>query len=281
MDPRIRSIGKVVIKLSLSASALYIVFQNIDSQQLVDLATSANAWLLFASLMAYNGSKVVSSVRLAFYFRANSIHITEADNLRLYYLGMFYNLFLPGGIGGDAYKIWILHSARGVPVKSSFQSLFIDRVSGMMMLSGLAFLFAWLAFPDAPWRNVLLIGLVSVIPAIYAVHHFLAKHFLPIIRSTSVLSLGVQGLQTISAWLLLMSLGVDEHIATYITVFLISSMVSVLPISIGGIGIRELVFISAASFSPISKDVSVAFSLMFFVVTALSSLPGGFLKGRF
>jgi uncharacterized membrane protein YbhN (UPF0104 family) len=191
---------------------------------------------------------------------------------------MFYNLFLPGGIGGDAYKIWILHRDQGVSAKKAFQSLLFDRLSGFMLLSGLGCLFGWIAFPDAPWRYLLLVVLVSVLPATYFLHLIMAKHFLPIVRSTSALSLGVQGLQVLCAWLLLMGIGIHDNTFAYLTVFLISSLVAVLPISVGGIGIRELVFITAASFSTILKDASVTFSLMFFAVTAISALPGAFLR---
>ncbi len=277
MDPRIRSIGKFIFKLSLSAAALYIVFQNIDSQQLLGLFLAANPTWLFAAFMAYNASKGISSFRLTYYFRANAIQLSESDNLRLYYIGMFYNLFLPGGIGGDGYKIWVLSRELNVPARKAFQAILFDRLSGMMILAALGFLFGWIAFPEAPWRIILLVGLISAVPVIYVLHLVLAMHFLSIVRATTVLSLAVQGFQVFCAWLLLKSLGIHDHTEAYLTVFLISSLVAVLPIAIGGIGIRELVFITAAGFSQIAKDASVAFSLTFFVIAALSSLPGAFL----
>ena len=122
MGPRIRSIGKLGIKFALSGAALYIVFQNIDRSQLLVLLKSAQpAWLLLA-LLAYNASKILSSFRLTHYFQANQILLNERDNLQLYYIGMFYNLFLPGGIGGDAYKIWFLNRYRkGKPSKEESQ----------------------------------------------------------------------------------------------------------------------------------------------------------------
>lgn len=264
--------------MTLSAVALYIVFKNIDSQQLLVLLSTANPLWLVGALIIYNSSKVLSSFRLTFYFRANGIQLSEPANLRLYYIGMFYNLFLPGGIGGDGYKMWLLHRDQGISAKQSFQSLFFDRVSGMMLLAALGFLFGWMAFPEAPWRPLLLVGLVSALPANYLLHLIFARHFLPIVHSTSVLSLGVQGLQVCCAWLLMMSLGIHDHTQVYLTVFLVSSVVSVLPISIGGIGLRELVFITASGFSPISKDASVAFSLMFLMITVISSLPGGLVR---
>ncbi|MBL7846810.1 MAG: flippase-like domain-containing protein [Cyclobacteriaceae bacterium] len=277
LDARIRNLGKLLAKLLLSGAALYLVFQQIDTHQLLAHLTSANPLWLISAVVAYNASKVLSSFRLTRYLRANDIHLSEWKNLRLYYTGMFYNLFLVGGIGGDAYKIWVLRKDPGATVKKSFQSLFFDRLNGMMSLAILGFLFGWLAFPEAPWRNLMLAGAAASLPALYVIHRFLAPPFLSVWQPTTALSLGVQVFQLLCAWLLLTSMGIMDHTEAYLAVFLLSSLVSILPISIGGIGIRELVFLTAAGFSGISKDASVAFSLMFFVVTAISSLPGGFL----
>lgn len=56
----------------------------------------------------FNISKIISSIRLNRYFKDINLSLSQTYNLKLYYLGMFYNLFLPGGIGGDGYKIYII-----------------------------------------------------------------------------------------------------------------------------------------------------------------------------
>ncbi len=53
-------------------------------------------------------------------------------------------------------------------------------------------------------------------------------------------------------------------------------MVAVLPFTIGGIGARELVFIFGANYLTIDKNTAVAFSLLFFVLTVMSSFAGAF-----
>lgn len=234
-------------------------------------------WALLA-LGAYVLSKVISAFRLSFYLRGNGIGLTESQNIQLYFIGMFYNLFLPGGIGGDGYKVWLLHRDWQVPVGKSVQGMLLDRISGLFALAVLGFLFAWLAFPEIPYHPWLLIGSIATIPAMYVVHRLVGKQFLPVTVQTTLASMFVQLVQVACAWALLRSLHIHESTAVYLAVFLVSSLVSVLPVSIGGIGLRELVFVTAAGYAPISPESSVAFSLMFFVVTALSSLPGGFIS---
>jgi uncharacterized membrane protein YbhN (UPF0104 family) len=278
VDTRIRSFGKIAIRVSLSLIALYIVLQNIDSQRLLSALVSANLFWLFIALLTYCASKILSSFRLTQYLRTIGVTILESENLRIYFIGMFYNLFLPGGIGGDGYKIWLLQKKFSVSTRMIFQSILFDRLSGMVMLGLLGILFALFAFAPVPY--LYLLGAIALIalPLFYFAHRVLAPGLLGVFVSTSSLSICVQGMQVICAWTILMALGIDDFIPAYITVFLLSSLVAVLPISIGGIGIRELVFIYAAGFSPISRDASVAFSLLFFVVTVITSLPGGFIQ---
>lgn len=266
---------KLLLKILLSSAALYIVFKNIEEEQLVRLLSRADLlWLLFA-LLLYNISKIISSYRLNFYFRDAGLSLSEKNNMILYYVGMFYNLFLPGGISGDGYKVFVLHRTTNTSLKDLLQGVLFDRISGMVVLAALSFLFAFMALPEIPNKVLILLAFPLSLGGFYSLNFVLAKKFISSFWTTTILSLGVQGVQVLCAWAILASLGISGNTAAYLTVFLVSSVVSVLPISIGGIGIRELVFITASGFLPIVKDEAVAFSFVFFLITALSSLPGG------
>lgn len=53
---------------------------------------------------------------------------------------------------------------------------------------------------------------------------------------------------------------------------------SVLPLTIGGVGARELTFIYGAQWMNVMPETGVAFSLLFFLVSVLISLPGMFIS---
>jgi uncharacterized membrane protein YbhN (UPF0104 family) len=271
------SFWKFILKCLLSGTALFIVFRNIDRQQFIHFFFRADPVWLLSALLLYNLSKIFSAFRLNYFFRDAATRLSEKDNLILYYIGMFYNLFLPGGIGGDGYKVYLVNRDLNTPLKSAIQAVLFVRLSGMVALAALSFLFGWMAFPEIPYHNLGLIAVVLSLPAWYLANVWLAKGFLASFWKTSLLSFAVQIIQVLCAWAILASLGIADFTSAYLTVFLVSSLVSVLPISIGGIGIRELVFIAAAGFCPIDKSEAVAFSFLFFLVTAVSSLPGGFL----
>jgi glycosyltransferase 2 family protein len=55
-------------------------------------------------------------------------------------------------------------------------------------------------------------------------------------------------------------------------------LATILPITLGGVGIRELVFIKAAEISEIEQDTAVALSVLFFGITVISALAGSIVK---
>ncbi len=57
-------------------------------------------------------------------------------------------------------------------------------------------------------------------------------------------------------------------------IFLISSVVAVLPFTIGGLGAREVVSLWGAQIFGLDHTVSVMASLLFYGATVASSLPG-------
>jgi uncharacterized protein (TIRG00374 family) len=150
----------LVIKLSFMAAALWLVAHHLDLPALAHTLQQAQpGWLLLATGL-FTLSKLISSVRLNTFFRVVAIQLTERYNLRLYWLGMFYNLFLPGGIGGDGYKVYLL--GREFPGRRVviFRALLLDRLSGMVAL--LVLLLSLFAVTDYPgwWRA----GALALVP---------------------------------------------------------------------------------------------------------------------
>jgi hypothetical protein len=60
----------------------------------------------------------------------------------------------------------------------------------------------------------------------------------------------------------------------YLVIFLISSAVAVLPISIGGVGVRELTFLYGSQLLNVDMNVAVGISFLFYLITAVVSLGG-------
>jgi uncharacterized membrane protein YbhN (UPF0104 family) len=274
-----KGILKFIFKACVSTLAIYVVIQKIDLAQTKEIIFHAGiGWLLLA-LLTFNISKVISSFRLNLFFKSIGLVLPGIYNLKLYYVGMFYNLFLPGGIGGDGYKVFLLHKSHKTSFKHLISSTLLDRISGMMALAFLAILltlFINLSF-TGPWFKWLLISILLIsYPSYYLVFRILFKNFIVAFNWTNLYSLAVQLAQLFCAYFILKALLVSDLYIEYMILFLLSSVVAVLPFTIGGIGARELVFIFGADYLLIDKNTAVAFSILFFIITAVSSLSGIF-----
>lgn len=276
---------KNILKLLVTLWALYYVLSHIDTATLLQLLERSNPLWLLGALLAFNLSKIVSAIRLNRYFRAIGVYLSESKNLRLYYLGMFYNLFLPGGISGDGYKIFLLGRRYGSRYKALFQATLLDRISGLAALLFLAgILFGFSSFSTLYRYLIYLIGagILLVIPINYLLTKRFFSEFLKVFTSTTILAFGVQLLQLLSALMIVLALPeITAPTVDFLTLFLISSVVAVLPISIGGIGVRELTFLYGFRLIGEDSTAAVTFSLIFFLITALSSLTGALIKNNF
>ena len=201
---------------------------------------------------------------------------TIALQARLYLLGMFYNLFLPGGIGGDGYKAFIYQKTSGLSLKRGLSALLLDRISGVWALAVwvviLAAFVVGLPFYERPWMYVIA-GILGSIGYGLLVYLFF-KNTWGNFWKGSFLSLGVQGAQLLSALFLLWSLHAEQDILGYLVVFLISSVAAVLPLTIGGMGSREITFYYGSLWLGLDQTISLGISLLFFALTALVSFTG-------
>lgn len=239
-------------------------------------------WILLA-LLLFNASKFLSAYRLQRFFESINVKLTSPRNLRLYYVGMFYNLFLPGGIGGDGYKIWLLKNEGQSNIKELTAAIVIDRISGVIPLAFLAILMIWISGLQELLPFWLIVVLSFAFLPAYFLTYFLIAKISPAIQSvfhrSNLDGFGVQLLQLLCALCLLN--GIDsDHIMELLILFLISSIVAVLPLTIGGVGAREWVMVSGCGIIMISAESGIAMSLLFFAITAISSLPGAFISTK-
>ena len=275
---------KTALKILLTGGALYLVFQKIDTAQLLQLSKNLSWPWLLPAIALFVGSKVATAIRLNHYFANIHLLLSAWENWRLYLIGMFYNLFLPGGIGGDGYKVYLLNKEFKTPVKELLKASLLDRLGGLVAI--VALLLALLGLIELPWQGfatwtskiLLLAAALGVAPAFWLLQKVLFSNFLPSFWQGIIWSLVGQLAQMASVFCLLLALGVQDKFLAYQAVFLLSSIVAVLPLTIGGVGARELVVVYAHSYAGIQETEAVAFSLLFFLISAAVSLSGAWIK---
>lgn len=267
------------LKIGLTLGSLYFVFRKIDARQVLDTMASANIWYFLLALLAFNISKLISAYRLKAYLQATGVYLNDMYNIRLLYVGMFYNLFLPGSIGGDGYKVYLIRQQYNVKTKYVIGATLLDRISGLallLLMAGIFLLLSTFTPPVPQYHLLVIIATLMVLPAYFAGNKFFFPIFLKKFWTTAHLSFWVQIGQVITAILLLLAVSVSESYTDYLTLFMVSSVVAVFPFTIGGVGARELVFLYGYQYLNIHQETAVTFTLLFFFVTAITALTGLF-----
>lgn len=256
---------------------LYFVFTKIPFLDVAKLWKDVDLPFLAIAALFFLASQIVSTKRLQYYWLANGFNLSFRSNLELYFLGMFYNFFIPGGIGGDAYKVYLLNKKFGWNAKKLTASLFNDRLSGLLAICVLLLTLTLKAI-DKQWIILIIILILLGITAAYFITAKFFQTFKNIFFKSFSLSLGVQILQILSFVLILKSLGLHSNFLAYSALFLASSVLSL--VSFAGIGIREMLFLQAARLFHSDTATAISASLLFTVITAFFSLFGLFFQLR-
>ena len=206
-------------------------------------------WLLPAFFL-YILSKIISAFRAGQLLQQQGYAGTFNRFQLLYFKGMYYNLLLPGGVSGDGWKVWFLKGKKRqgmhgqTPVKALLAAVFFDRLSGAVALAVWSLVLGAFLFPRYAWVAGWLLVL-GVVVFKWMTHRWF-RSFMPGWWKGLGLSLLAQGLAGLTAYVLWLAMAQPGPSGLLILSFFIANLASVLPITFGGIGLREWVFIQFA-----------------------------------
>lgn len=265
---------KLLLKIAVTVVCLWYVSGKIDFSKAGTALQQADWLYVLLALLAFAASKLLSAFRLNMYFGNIAIHLPEWQNIKLYWLGMFYNIFLPGSIGGDAYKVILLTKKYNVPYKKTTAAVLLDRISGLLGLGLILAVYGFIVLDSDLYIILIGGGAALAVIILYLAIRFYLKDFIPSFFPTLLLGIAVQAMQVICAYLIMAALGIPAHVTEYIFIFLVSSVVAVLPLTIGGLGARELVFLEGSKYFGLVQENSVIISILFYLLTLITSLVG-------
>lgn len=265
---------KLALKVAVTVLCFIYVFRKVDIHSALKTLQTANVFYLIAGLTLYFISKIVASIRLNVYFRNIHIKLSQTTNFKLYLLGLFYNLFLPGSIGGDAYKVVLLKRHLNSPYRKTSLAVLIDRFSGLLGLGLMLCFFGSLVLTNKTLVVLLPAALLMTIALSYFATRQWASDFLSGFWPTFFWGLLVQVFANASALAIILSLGINTHLSEYMFIFLVASVAAVLPLTLGGLGAREIVFYQLSAYFGLDVHSSVLIGLIFYLVTVVTSAAG-------
>lgn len=263
---------KTLIKLAVLAAIIFLIVRKIDERLLLRLMASVNPlWILWA-IVFFALSKFIAAIRFNTLLRSDGIQLSTLQNVKLYWLCMYYNLLLPGGISGDGYKIKVLMDQFQRPFKRLLAITLIDRISGMIALGQIGLVLMYFIPIIQPYRVWIIPALVASLVAIWFLYRIFKVEKVWWINT--IQSIGVQGAQAIATMGLVIALDQLAQWADYLILFLVSSLVAMVPMTIGGAGAREITFLFGSKYLHIDPEKAVAIAFLFYLVSTFISFLG-------
>jgi len=257
-------------QVALTIFFVYVTITKVDLKTLLSLLGNINFSYIIISVLLYFLSQIVSSERLRLILNSNDYQITFYNNFILYLIGIFYNFFIPGGFGGDAYKFYLMKKNYEWDFKKLFKLLVFDRLIGLGALVCILFFMIQNFILELNLIYMIISLLLTLALGYYIVKYlFNNQHIYFKSLGISVIN---QFLQFLTIFFVILSLGIENNFVEIIIVFICSSILSVF--SIGGIGIREYIFLISASFINVSPELSASVGLLFTFSASFSTLPG-------
>lgn len=301
-----KTLVATILKVGVSSLLLYILFRNIDiaafwrtiaSADPAGIAGVAVLFVAIQALSAYRWSVILAKDMDLAYSRVFSIYL----------VGMFFNNFLPTLVGGDVVKGYYLYkrSGRG---DVSVASIFLDRYSGftaLMCITAAALTAGYGLVEGTPLVTILVVILalyagISMVLWVSTLHGWAMRlsarvGFLGIntkidtlyralmsyksrgdvLAKAFALSLGVQGGVILTHYILGRALGIEVSFAYYFLFVPITTVVSMIPVSLSGLGLREGAFVYLFTRFGATAEQALTLSLIWFAVLVVVSLAGG------
>jgi uncharacterized membrane protein YbhN (UPF0104 family) len=268
------SVVKIILIIAVTGGLLYYVFSKVPFAKIKYRLSHADRTWLAAAILCYVASMLFSSWRLLSFFKSIGLKLDWRFNLRLYFLGLCYNVLLPGGIGGDGYKIYLLHKRYKLPTKKVFWAILFDRLSGFWAIGAIV-VGLIILIPSFPYHLAYPLTIVSIGSVIYyAVARKFFRDYTHKFFPAHAKAIGVQTMQLLCIVCLLMAQGFSGKFAPYLLSFLFSSLAAVIPFSLGGGGIRDALFLTLARQFNLTEDMAVYLSFGFYLISIIVALFG-------
>ncbi|MBI3398711.1 MAG: flippase-like domain-containing protein [Deltaproteobacteria bacterium] len=296
----------VILKIIISGSLLYFLFRGIDMDGFFKTVKAVDLKAVVFIGLLYLATQVTAAYRW-FILLKNSVDIPYPKLLSIYFIGMFFNNFMPSMLGGDLAKGYYLYKISGKG-GAAVASIFMDRYAGFTALMAITAVATVIGYPlvqetVVPLLLVSLIGAYIIGSLVLWVESFHGwalkilgklklfglnekidslyqsimryKGFYETLSKAFVLSLIIQSAVIISYYILAAGLGMSMPFGYFFLLIPLITAVAMLPISLAGLGIREGAFVFFFTKVGATQAQALSLSLLWFFVMVFINLIGG------
>lgn len=305
-----RDWGLAAAKVAISAGLLWLILRRFSFEDLKAQVLQTHWSALLVPFIVILASNLLGALQWGWLVRHAGLPAASRRLFGLYFVGLFFNNFGVGNLGGDVYKVYSLgrHESSLAPVAGA---TVVDRIVSAVALCALGFVAALLALArgDVPARVALVTVAMAVpilvvaavllrtnwsvalerrlarfgpgfaqrlIRLVVAVRAYQERHV--VLRGVLALSLTIQASRVFAHYLVGLAMGwtlQPADLGKFFLVIPVLGLIIALPISIGGWGVRE--WAGVALFAPLGRDGEEAVTLLALnaSLTFIVSLSGG------
>ena len=302
---------KNILKIIISLVFLTLVLVRVDFSQIWKNLQYLSFYFVIFALLYYALCQCLSCLRWQIILQSTGYSVSMGTLLSSYFGGMFLNTFLPGTIGGDVYRIYRINRKIGES-ESAFVSVFLERIMGISALLAMALISFPLSFSlVGRWDIILLLFICTIIllgcvmlvasPKLllwlepwsekFHLEFYLeniaarvakvqillrqfAQHHIALVLTLG-LSLLFQLLVVFYYYLISQQLKIPISYWQLLVFNAIITVVTFLPISLGGLGVKEGLLAYLFSRVALTIEQAVLLSLTVTALTWLLNLVGG------
>lgn len=295
------------ISVSIILLALLFKFNKIDIHDLANDIKAADSLFLCIGFAVFFLGYFLGFLRWRMLLKAAGIHIPLKKLVSSFSGGVFFSIFLPSTIGGDVVRTADLaeHTNRA---KEIVATVFLDRLSGYIGLvivvlpslalgyglvhdkvvfSSVVVIISLLAFVLLVLFNNFIYSRISrflsapgagrIKEAIKDIHReiHIFRQRRKVIIYNLILSVFIQVIFPVSIYFVARSLGVKIDFIYFLIFLPIIAAITLIPISIGGLGLRESLFVVYFAKAAVVKQLALAMSLLSFSFIVIYGAIGG------
>jgi uncharacterized protein (TIRG00374 family) len=297
-----KRLALVAIKAIVSIGLIAVLATRLDYARVLSYWRLLNGvWILGALGILFLEMCLLAGVRLKLMLVSVDARRPLTTTAHIALCGFFFEQVTIGFVGGDAIRLWLLRRTH-VPFGRAIQALLLDRACGFASLVLLSLIGVQVLLPlvEESVREVITVALGAFVAAgllgiavivvltkvlrptklsAYWQRFGLSEH--PVSMATLaivfILAVATQLLNVLVFWMLGQSLGLPTALQQWFIVAPTVLLVSMLPISIGGWGVREGAMVVALHGFGISAEDALLPSVLFGLCAVLATLPGGIL----
>jgi uncharacterized protein (TIRG00374 family) len=303
----------ILVRLVLSVVLLILLFSRIDINHVLDDLQNVNIPYFIIGLAIFWGYLVLWSYRWQLFLRGAGEAIRLGELFQTLLIGFFFSMFLPTVVGTDAGRMYELSRERENKT-GVVSTVLLDRVVGLIstvIMASLALLIGGYRYIDNFIIPVVIVGSLLLLVVGWVLffnrrfmHQFdwvirlsIINRFQDSIRSlyqalyllqqqprllimTLLISFVMQTMEIMSVVLLAVALGLKINAIHFFIFMPIIWILITIPISIGGLGVREGAFVFFLGQVGIHSGHAITISLLYYFYSVIVGVVGGIIWFR-